>query len=55
MIPNAATQRENAIKLLDAQNQAINAVHLGQTTPLLVPLSAKPRPFFKITELFGGR
>ena len=55
MIPNATTQRENAIKLLDAQNQAINAVHLGETTPLLVPVSSKPRPFFKTTELFGGR
>jgi uncharacterized membrane protein len=55
MIPNAAAQRETATKLLGAQNQAINAVHLGETTPLLVPVAAKPRPFFKTTELFGGR
>ncbi len=55
MIPNAATQRENATRLLEAQTQAINATHLGETTPLLVPVASKPRPLFKTTELFGGR
>jgi len=55
LVPAAAGQHDNAVKLLDAQTQALAAVHLGQTTPLLVPISSRPRPYFKTTELFGGR
>ncbi len=54
MVPAAASQHDVAVKLLEAQTQALTAVNLGQTTPLLVPVSSRPRPFFKTTELFGG-
>lgn len=53
LFPAAAAQKDAARKLLEAQTETLHAAHLGDTTPLLVPLSGKPRVFFKVEELFG--
>jgi uncharacterized membrane protein len=52
LLPGSATQLDHADKLLAAQTETLHAAKLGDVTPLLVPISAKPRAFFRTEELF---
>lgn len=52
LFPGAAAQRDQAARLLGAQTETLHAGKLSDTTPLLVPIGAQPRAFFKTEELF---
>lgn len=53
MVPGSAAQRQAAEQLLQAQAETLATQGVGDTTPLLVPIGAKPRAFFKTDDLFG--
>ncbi len=52
LAPDYARERAYAEELLQAQASALTAANLSDTTPLLVPITGKPRPFFETEELF---
>ncbi len=53
LVPAAASKSQAATELLQAQTATLARANVSDTTPLLVPIAAKPRPFFKTDELFG--
>jgi uncharacterized membrane protein len=51
MLPAAAAHRAQAADLLAAQTQVLAEHKLGDTTPLLVPVTGRPRAIFKLDEI----
>jgi uncharacterized membrane protein len=52
MVPSSAQHREQARRMLAAQQETLKTAGVADTTPLLVPIGAKPRAFFRIEEIF---
>lgn len=53
MFPNSTAQRDQAQRLLRAQEDTLHRANIGDTTPLFVPIAGRPRAFFKTDELFA--
>lgn len=52
LFPAAATQREQAVRLLSAQTDTLQNAKVSDTTPLLVPIGSPARAIFRAEELF---